>query len=104
MNRRSLIYLVSTIVVCSLILLVIGLLPRLLQPAKPLILPPNDVRGMAFLSKDQPYTLNFEQQNQIVQAINQGEKIPQLQTCAPSADKLVIYRFNQSDWIISMEN
>lgn len=117
MNRRSFYYLFAIMAGLSLVLYSIALMPAFLQPSKPLVLSPGQIRGMALISQGSYYTLNFEQQNQIVQAINgyvdmqmaqqkmpsQKDRIPALQTGAPAAEKLVIYFFDKPEWTIPLK-
>lgn len=65
----------------------------------------NDVRGIAIKHKDLLYTLNFDQQNRIIDILNQSiqiQKIPAGQRQAPDFQQLIIYRFeDQPDLIIT---
>ncbi len=88
---RPFAYLAVSTIVLSILLVFIALMPKILHSRKQEILSYNHVRGMAVERQGQLYTLNFEQQNHMVAAINQNDAIP---------EKLIIYRFNQPDWII----
>ncbi len=91
MRLRTLTYLAVTTIVLSTVLIFIAFMPKLLHSRKQEILSYNDVRGMAIERQGLLYTLNFEQQNRMVAAINQNDAIQ---------DKLIIYRFNHPDWVI----
>lgn len=66
-------------------------------------LSPNDVRGMAIEHNGLLYTLNFDQQNSLLDLLNQATPInskgAQLETSStkPNFEKIVIYRFNAPD-------
>lgn len=61
----------------------------------------NDVRGMAVVHANLPYTLNFEQQNQVIDLINRalpvGPHFLSNKGSPPDFEKLIIYRFKTSD-------
>lgn len=100
MNKRTFAYLATATLVLASLLVFIGLMPTILNPRNQAVLSYNDVRGMAVESQGQLYTLNFEQQNLVVSTLNLKGEIPPLTTCASTFDKLIIYRFNQPDWVI----
>lgn len=61
---------------------------------------PYDVRGMAVVHLGKPYTLNFDQQNYVVEALNKALPVGRLRAnpaIARPFEKLIIYRFNQPD-------
>lgn len=101
MNLRTLSYLGITTLILATLLVFIGLIPTWQHPRKQAVLSYNDVQGMAIESQGQLYTLNFEQQNLVVGSLNLKEGIPPLTTCAPTIDRLIVYRFNQPDWVIN---
>lgn len=85
-----LLIIVAGIFALNLLLL---LRPEKTQP----VLNYNDVRGMAVEHDGVLYTLNFEQQNGVVKALNHPEE-----SKAPlpvSFTRLVVYRFGQDDLI-----
>jgi hypothetical protein len=94
MSLRSFLYLAVTGCLLTLLLAFTALMPKWQGHAPQSILSYNDVRGMAVESQGLLYTLNFDQQNRVVAAINNGEPLPAMDICAPSMDKLVLYRFN----------
>ncbi len=91
MRLRTFTYLAVTTIVLSTVLIFIAFMPKLLHSRKQEILSYNDVRGMAIERQGLLYTLNFEQQNRMVAAINHND---------PIKNKLIIYRFNHPDWVI----
>lgn len=102
MSLISFLYLFITGAVLAILLYLIALAPKLDDTPPQSVLAYNDVRGMAIESDGLLYTLNFEQQNRVVAALNRKEGIPNIETCAPSMDKLVIYRFNAPDRVINL--
>lgn len=100
MRIHALLYLFVSVSVLALVLLLIALAPTWQAPPKQLILPYNDVKGMAVESGGVLYTLNFDQQKQVVAALNRGTGLPDMEMYAPSVEKLIIYRFNASEWVI----
>lgn len=57
----------------------------------------NDVRGIAIKHKDSLYTLNFSQQNQLIDFINQSIKIQDYEKQSiskPDFQQIIIYLFN----------
>lgn len=101
MSLISFLYLFVTGALLALLLYLIALAPMFEKAPAQAVLSYNGVRGMAIESDGVLYTLNFEQQNSVVTALNKNEKVPQLETCAPSMDKLIIYRFDAPEWVIS---
>lgn len=63
-----------------------------------------EVRGMALIVHQTPYTLNFEQQTRVVHALNRAVEVvkepPNAWVEKPFFDQLIVYRFNQPDLII----
>ena len=64
----------------------------------------NEVRGMAIEHKGLLYTLNFDQQNKVIDNLNLAIPIGK-SALAPSKEtlnftKLIIYRFNKADLIL----
>lgn len=118
MNLISFFYLFITGAVLAVLLYVIALTPLLEKAQHQPILAYNDVRGMAVESNKVLYTLNFEQQKKIIAEINKEpsdslngkltektSRVPNevIGECASSIDRLIIYRFNQPDWVLIME-
>lgn len=95
MNIYFFLYLFLSGSVLALLIASIALVPMFKPHPKENILSYHDVRGMAVESNGLLYTLNFEQQNQIIAALNNGESFPKMYV--PTADKLIIYRFSQPD-------
>lgn len=61
----------------------------------------NDVRGMAVVHQGIPYTLNFEQQNEVVEILNRSIPVDSNYltntNTQPEFEKIVIYRFHKPD-------
>lgn len=68
---------------------------------------PNDVRGIAIEHNHKLYTLNFEQQNALVEIFNRSipvgkelvDKRKIAVSNAPQVEKMVVYRFNAPDLV-----
>lgn len=61
---------------------------------------PNDVRGSAIQYNQKLYTLNFEQQNNLLGIFNSSTVIPEASIAngmKPEFDKIILYRFNAPD-------
>lgn len=66
---------------------------------------PNDVRGAAVEHNHKLYTLNFEQQNELIDILNRvypvGQELVEKRKInpqpAPEVQKIIIYRFNAPD-------
>lgn len=69
-------------------------------------LSPNAVRGMAIEHQGVLYTLNFEQQNELVQVFNRATALapetPKASLEAPPVKQVVVYRFNAPDMHIGL--
>lgn len=71
----------------------------------PKYISPSDVRGMAVQHNNVLYTLNFEQQNTLVEIFNRAIPISKEDTASrdkntpktPNVSKIIIYRFNSPD-------
>lgn len=72
-------------------------------------LSPNDVRGIAVQHNNKLYTLNFAQQNELVDVLNRSipvgheliEKRKVHLQNPPEVQKIIIYRFNAPDIVIT---
>lgn len=65
---------------------------------------PYAVRGMALIVSNTPYTLNFDQQTRVVNALNRAvavvKEAPDASAEKPFFEQLIVYRFNQPDLMI----
>lgn len=95
MNVRFFLYLFLTGSLLAFLIASIALVPSLKHHPEESILSYNDVQGMAVESNGVVYTLNFEQQNQVIAILNRGEDLAKMEV-----DKLIIYRFKQPEKII----
>lgn len=97
MSNRTLFLLTGLVVLCIVILLLLNALPLFWTPSVEKYLKFNDVRGMAVEHKGKLYTLNFDQQNEVIGYLNKS--IPVADTVVanknPKIDisKIVVYRF-----------
>lgn len=105
MTNRLLIYLTSLVVLAMLVLLGLNLTSILTgQPEDQTYLKYNQVRGIAIEHQQLLYTLNFKQQNRVIELLNKavhviGVKPGKRQL--PSIDKIIVYQFDgQPDIII----
>lgn len=106
MTNRTLIYL-TAIVLLSMILLISSNMSSILtgEPKTQTYLRYNDVRGMAIAHNQLLYTLNFKQQNKVIDILNKSIQIVDIRPGKrqpPDIEKIVIYRFdNQPDLVIN---
>lgn len=104
MNNTVVMWMTGLVVLCILILLFLNAMPMIWSPNSEKYLKYNDVRGVAVEHKKKLYTLNFEQQNELIGFLNRSipvgnaivaDKSPKLEVT-----KIVIYRFGLADLII----
>jgi len=69
-----------------------------------LLLDPDDVRGMVVVNQGVPYTLNFTQQNDLINFLNQMQEISEPNGYSEGKnlpfDELIIYHFDTPDDIV----
>lgn len=108
MSNRTLVFLTALVIGGMLILFTFNISNILTgQPLPQVYLKYNDVRGMAIISQNQiAYTLNFKQQNTIIDILNLAtpiEDIPPGERQPTRMDKLVIYQFqNKPDIVLTL--
>lgn len=102
MNNRTLIYMTSLVVACMAALLFINLIPIFWPSKAEKYLSLKDVRGIDIEHHQIPYTLNFEQQNGLIEMLNMS--IPIGFTIKKenelNIEKITIYRFGKPDLTI----
>lgn len=97
MNNRTLVFM--TVLVLTGMGVLLGLNLASLMKGKPIsqvYLQNNDVRGMAIRHNQLLYTLNFNQQNELIQMINQSDKIiniPEGNRQKPDVESIIVYQF-----------
>jgi hypothetical protein len=100
-SSNALIYLTLLVVICSLVILGLNLSYIFTASKNEKYIGFNDVRGMALVHRNLPYTLNFEQQNLMVEHLNQSlliNKNPPIANASQlNFSELIIYRFNAPD-------
>lgn len=101
MNNKSLTYLTAIVLVGTTILLALNVMPIFWSPVNEKYIVYNDVRGMAVSHKGQLYTLNFDQQNEVIGLLNLTIKVG-TQKLTPDIkkadfDRIVIYQFKGPD-------
>lgn len=105
MDNRSLIYMTIIVVIGILILLFINLSDVFRgKPSEETYIKYNSVRGSAIEYKGKLYTLNFDQQNNLIQAINRSVRIVELpngELVKPEFSKIIFYHFNAPDLTIT---
>lgn len=102
MNSRTVFFMTFAVIIGIVVILAMNIASAMgIHKSK--YLSPNDVRGIAIEHKGLPYTLNFEQQNAIVDLLNHsvpiGNEIPKAEKslAQPNFEKIIIYRFHDSD-------
>jgi hypothetical protein len=102
MSSRSIFYMTFAVLAGFAVILAMNV-AKAFKEFAPRYLSPNDVRGMAIEHNNLLYTLNFEQQNAVLQILNQSVPIgPQISPkeespLKPAFERLVIYRFQAPD-------
>lgn len=99
-NRVSLFLLIAAILaIGGLFIVKLAPLFQTVRPGR--YLTPNEVRGIAVFHNGTPFTLNFTQQNRLIDLLNlslASEKIATpSQADHPPIEKISIYRFGDSD-------
>lgn len=104
MNNGTLYWMTGLVVLGIVILLFLNTLPLIWTPKMEKFLKFNDVKGIAVEHNKKLYTLNFDQQNEVVGFLNKSKPIastavPDLKTKL-EISKIVIYRFGSPDLTI----
>ncbi len=103
-NRNILI--MTGIVLLAMIILLVFNLTQIVSPSKiEKYLPYGDVKGVAVEHKGLLYTLNFDQQNSLIEYLNLAIPVGSAAFTSNESQldftKIVIYRFKKSDLIIT---
>ena len=105
MSNRLLFWLTCVAILGLGILLFMNAIPMIWAPNVETYLKLNDVRGIAVEHKNKLYTLNFEQQNELIGYLNKAipTSLEEEKGRKPSSDisKIVIYRFNKPDLVLT---
>lgn len=98
MTNRTLIYLTALVIISMATLFAINLTSILSgKPEDQAYLKFNHVRGMAVSHNQMLYTLNFKQQNDVIEILNHAVRVVGVKPGKrqrPSIDKLIVYQFN----------
>ena len=104
MSNRTLLVLTSLMFAGLVILVALNMTDILLgQSPNQFFIKYNDVRGMAVSHQQKTYTLNFQQQNQVIGFLNQATALDKLESdqhLSLDVQKLMIYQFNGKPDII----
>ena len=106
MSNRTLVYLTTLVILAMAILLGVNMQSILTgQPENQTYLRYNDVRGMAVNHNQLLYTLNFKQQNTVIDILNEAIRINEIKPGnrqPPNIEQLIIYQFdNKPDIVIT---
>jgi hypothetical protein len=106
MTNRTLLYLTLLVIFGMAILFAINMTSILTgQPESQTYLQYNNVRGMAVAHNQLLYTLNFKQQNQVIDILNRAVRVVGVKPGKrqkPTIEKIVVYQFdNKPDLIIN---
>lgn len=101
MNNRNLTILIFSGVIGVVALLLINLAPDVRTVSSPQIASPGNVKGMALYHAGTPFTLNFSQQEFVLDALNRSVKVKKSAYSSTKEsfpfEKIVLYRFNGTD-------
>lgn len=106
MNNRTVLFMTLAVLAGMAILFAINLQGILggKAPSQP-YLQYNDVRGIAVKHDGKLYTLNFDQQKQLIEMLNQSDKVERLGEGSREAvnfEEIIIYRFeSKPDWVVT---
>lgn len=99
MSDRSLNIFTAIVIACIFVLLAVNYLPSFSKVIEDPFLTNNGVEGVELYHDNLPYTLNFEQQNLLVDSLNKGEKIGteliKKNKASFPYSKIVVYQFNK---------
>lgn len=106
MTNRTLIYLTALVLIGMVTLFAINMTSILTgKPEDQTYLKYNHVRGMAVSHNQMLYTLNFKQQNDVIEILNRTVRVVGVKPGKrqrPSIDKIIVYQFNdQPDLVIT---
>lgn len=104
MSNRTLIALTVLVIVSMLVLFGLNLSSILTgQPPNQTYLKYNNVQGIAIGHNRLLYTLNFQEQNQVIEILNSAVAVNEIKSgkrTPPNIDKLVIYSFQDKPEIV----
>ncbi|MDP1836240.1 MAG: hypothetical protein Q8K75_10000 [Chlamydiales bacterium] len=98
MNARNAIYAALVIIVLVGILLLRSSVQIVPENRVTTLLQPNDIRGMEIVYKNLPYTLNFDQQQEMLELINRCIPVGKISASPgglPYFKKIVVYLFGR---------
>lgn len=105
MSPRIISFMTIVVLFGMAIILLLNLTTLLSPPPIEKYLSFNGVRGMDIQHDNKLYTLNFEQQNQLIAYINEsisvGGGTPKSQAIPLNFTKLAIYRFDKPDLVVN---
>lgn len=98
MNNRTLVYMTCLVILGMMVLLALNMTSILTgQPLGQAYIPNNHVRGMAVSHNQLLYTLNFNQQNKVINILNQSVRVVGVKPGKrqkPNIEKIIIYQFD----------
>lgn len=98
MKKSTIFMMTAAVILAALLLLAINLIPLFSTPAKQTYIPLNNVRGSAVIYDKKPFTLNFDQQNELVDIMNRAVLVKKSDYTNARKDlgfdKIVIYPFS----------
>jgi hypothetical protein len=104
-NNKSIFIMTGVVFLAMAILLAFNLTHVFSNPKVEKYLPFNDVKGTAIEHKGGLYTLNFDQQNSVIEYLNLsipvGKEALDSHQGPLNFTKLIIYRFNKPDLVIT---
>ncbi len=98
MSNQTLLALIFVVVCAIGALFMINMGPTIFNAVSDLTIPPSHVRGSAIQRNQVLYTLNYNQQNAVIEIINHAIPLKEggakKSKTPPGFEKLIIYRFN----------
>jgi hypothetical protein len=104
MSNRTLLTMTSLVLVCMALLFLLRLIPVIWPSHADTYLSLNGVEGIEIEHGNLPYTLNFDQQNQMIEMLNMAipfKTTEQEKKETLDVDKITIYRFNEKPLILT---
>jgi hypothetical protein len=104
-SNQTIVFMIFIVLSCISLILVLNVAEIFSSPLNEKYIAYNDVRGVAVEKNNLLYTLNFDQQNQLIEYLNMAMPVGKtalMQTKTPlNFTKIIVYRFNKSDLIMT---
>lgn len=105
MSNKSLNIFTVVIICCILVLLIVNYMPTTVKAVEDPFLTNNGVKGVEIFHDNLPYTLNFDQQNFLIDVLNRSERIGdeliKKDVTQIPFTKIIVYQFEKPSVILT---